>query len=208
MPAKRGFAQPLIVLILFGLLAAVIFNFQKISTFFIPLNPPPPPYVSTIPQWKVYKNSTYKFALQYPNTWYARTYGDYAANFQVTDPTLGEATPGAIRVKFSALTEKADENEFLQIAKTDPSVPIYEPLDVLSVIEKVKNFTVGKNSGVEYIVHRHFSAPEGPRGEFTHAYSVHAPGVVLHFFSVASTKEEEATYDILFQKMIKTLTVN
>ncbi len=205
MPAQKGFAQPLVVFILLGVLAVVILNFKNITNRFTFLAPPPPPYKSTVPEWKIYKNSTYKFNIQYPNQWYVRTFGDYAANFQITDPKLGEATPGAIRVKFSALTEPADKNEFERIARTDPKVDIYEPLDVQSIITKVKSFEVNKNKAIEYVINRSFSALEGPRGEFTHVYSVSTNSAVLKFFSNAGSRDEEQKFDAIFQKMITTL---
>lgn len=203
MTAKKGFAQPLIILILLAVLAVVTLNFKTISNWATRFNPPPTPYVNTIPQWKVYKNSTYKFSVEYPNTWFVRTYGDYAANFQTTDPKLGEATPGAIRVKFSALTENADKNEFERISKSNTD--IYEPLDVKSIITKVKNFEVNGNRAVEYVVNRSFSALEGPRGEFTHVFSVNTKPAVLKFFTSADNKVDEQKFDAIFERIITTL---
>ncbi|GEM_PF-5172553 len=206
MPAqKKGFAQPAIVFILLGILAVVILNFKNITNRFTSLAPPPPEYQNVLPQWNTYINKTYRFYIKYPDKWYVRTFGDYAANFQTTDPKLGEATPGAIRVKFSALTEPADQNEFEIIARSDPKVGINEPLDVQSIINKVKNFEVNKNKSIEYVVNRRFSALEGPRGQFTHVYSVSKNGAVLKFFSNADSKDEEAKFDTIFQKMIATL---
>ncbi len=208
MPAKKkkkSSSQTLIVLVLLAILAVVIISVKNISNWATQFNPPPPDYQNILPGWNTYVNKTYRFYLKYPDKWYVRTFGDYAANFQTTDPKLGEATQGAIRVKFSALTEKADESEFLQIVKTDPSTPIHEPLDVISIITKVKNFTIAKSSGVEYVVNRRFTAPEGPRGQFTHVYSIFKNGAVLKFFADDNTKEEEAKFDTIFQKMITTL---
>lgn len=210
--SKGGFAQPLVVFILLVILAVVLFNFKNITNRLTSLTPPPPDYQNVLPEWNTYQNRTYRFYIKYPDTWFVRTFGDYAANFQVTNPKLGEATPGAIRVKFSALTERADQDEFEKIVKSDPKVGIYEPLDVQSIITKVKNFEVNKNKqsfstnrGVEYTVNRRFSALEGPRGQFTHVYSLSKNGVVLKFFSSADTLEEEQKFDAIFQKMITTL---
>lgn len=207
MSAQKGFAQPLVVLILLGILAAVLFNFKNITNRLTFLAPPPPGYQNVLPQWNTYINKTYGLYIKYPDKWYVRTFGDYAANFQTTDPKLGEATPGAIRVKFSALTERADSDEFEKIARTDTKVDIYEPLDVQSIISKIKNFEVNKNRAVEYVVNRRFSALEGPRGQFTHVYSVSKNNAVLKFFSNADSKDEEAKFDTIFQKMIATLSL-
>lgn len=207
MPAKRGFAQILIILILFGILAASVINFKKISALFEPLNPPPPTYVNTTPGWKVYKNATYKFSLQYPNNWYVRTYGDYAANFQFTDPKLGEAAQGAILARFSALGDNADLSEFERIYKIGPGVPIYEPLDVESIISKIKNLEVGNERGIEYTVNRKFSALEGPRGQITHVFSYQKDRVILKFFRDGRDSVDDQKVDTVFQKMMRTLTL-
>ncbi|MDO8487370.1 MAG: hypothetical protein Q7S45_03695 [Candidatus Curtissbacteria bacterium] len=203
--SKGGFAQPAVVLILLGIFAAAFFNFKNITKWVASLAPPPPVYQNTIPQWQVYKNQTHEFSIEYPNGWFVRSYGDYAANFQTTDLKLGEATPGAIRVKFAALKENVDQAEFEKIYKIGVGVDIYEPLDVKSIIAKVKNLMFGQYRGVEYVVNRSFSALEGPRGQFTHFYSVNKNGVILQFFSAADTKDAHQKSDAIFRKMIATL---
>ena len=120
--------------------------------------------------WKTYKNQAYGFAIRYPKEWFLKEYGDWAADFLASDPNIQEATPSAIKVRYSRSTDKADIAEFEKIYKARVGEDIYEPLDVKSIINKNKNSEVGGYMTVDYSINRNFTALEGPRGEHRHIY--------------------------------------
>ncbi|MEX2028384.1 MAG: PsbP-related protein [Candidatus Curtissbacteria bacterium] len=204
MPAKKGFAQPLALLILLVVLGVIVFNRNSFQGWLSTLQSPKADIERVLPEWKSYENKTYNFSVKYPNEWFVRQFGDYAANFQVTDPERGEATAGAIQVKLSVLKEKVDQNEFEKIYNLGAGKEILEPLDVRSTITKIKNMEIDTKRGVEYVINRHFSALEGPKGQYTHVFAVAKDGVVLKFFSSADTKEEQK-FGSTLQKMIDSL---
>ena len=202
---KNGFA-PIVVLLTIAVIVAGFLVLQKGIKNQNQVQPPqaspsPDPY----PGWKTYKNSTYSFTIRYPKKWFIKQYGDYAANFLDQDPK--EATPGAIKVRYSALTEKTDTSEFEKIYKTDPSVNIREPLDVKSIITKVKNLEIGKLPAVDYTINRNFSALEGPKTEYSHVYEIKKDNAVLKFIASDETRDLEQKVDPTFQQMINSLLI-
>lgn len=203
--SKGGFAQPLILLILLAILVLVILNSDSLQKWFSNVQSPKSDVENVLPEWKTYENKTYGFSVKYPSEWFIREYEDYAANFQTTDPKVKEATPGAILIKFSALKEKVDQNEFEKIYNLQAGKEILEPLDVKSVVTKIKNLEIGGSRGVEYTIDRHFSALEGPKTEYQHVFAILKDGVVLKLLSYAKTKDEQK-FNAIHQKMIDSLT--
>lgn len=153
--------------------------------------------------WKTYNNRSLGFSIRYPKEWYIREYGDYAANFTIVDPQ--EATPGAIRARFIKLSEKIDLSTFERIYNLAPGATMYEPLDVVSIITKIRNFDVSKNRAVEYSIDRNFSALEGPKTEHSHAFEIEKGQNILQFTASATTKEEENSWNDTLQQMIASI---
>ena len=122
-----------------------------------------------------------------------------------SDPNIQEATPSAIKVRYSRSTDKADIAEFEKIYKAKVGQDIYEPLDVKSIINKNKNFEVSNYMAVDYFINRNFSAPEGPRTQHRHIYEINKDGTILSFLSTAQTEDEFKIFDPIFQKMISSL---
>lgn len=152
--------------------------------------------------WKIYENEKYKFSLKYPTHWYVREFGALAANFQETDPKAREATPAAIKVRFSAQSDPFALNEFEKIKRLELGGKIWEPLDVVSTITKTGDFEVDGNQAVEYLTDRTFSALEGPPKEYRHTYAIRIDGTILKFIAAGNTKEEIQIYQKLFQMII------
>ena len=157
------------------------------------------PYASL----KSYQNSTYGFTIKYPKNWFIKKYQDYAVDFYSQDPK--EATPGAIKVRFSALSEKADINEFEKIEKLEANHEIREPLDVKSIITKIKNLEIAANPAVEFEINRNFSALEGPRTEYSHVYEIKKGEAILKFISSDETKDKQQGVDRIFERMMSSI---
>lgn len=155
--------------------------------------------------WKIYENKKYKFTIKYPTYWYVHEFSDLAANFQETDSKVREATPAAIKVRFSAQSDTFALKEFEKIAKAQEDEKIREPLDVVSIITKVRNFEIGASIAVEYTTDRTFTALEGPPKEYRHTYAIAKDEAILKFIASANTREELQIYEKLFQMMIESL---
>ena len=200
---RRGFAAVLVIIVLALAFGAMVFTYirsqktkqEQVKQDLISRDP----YYT----WKTYDNRRLGFSVRYPKEWFVREYGDYAANFSVVDPK--EATPGAIKVRFNKLSEKIDLQTFDRIYDLKPDATMYEPLDVRSVITKARSFDIGGNKAVEYSVDRIFSALEGPKTEYSHAYEVAKGDNVLKFISSDQDKEGEQRTDGIFQQMIASL---
>lgn len=155
--------------------------------------------------WKIYENKKNKFTIKYPTHWYVHEFSDLAANFQETDPKVREATPAAIKVRFSAQSDPLALAEFEKIAKAQESEKIREPLDVVSIITKVRNFEIGASIAVQYTTDRTFTALEGPPKEYRHTYAIAKDGTILKFIATGNTKEELQNYEKLRELMIESL---
>lgn len=192
MTARQGFIIPIIflgsIVIIFTLVLLTIkTNFSQKDTS---LQDSPKTEVDPLPGWKTYSNKINGFTIRYPKQWYVREYESYAANFTSTGPSLKEATSQAVKVRFSQEAENIDLAEFEKIYKLKPQAQILEPLDVKSVITKNKNFDVNGLSAVDFLIERSFSAPVGPRREFTHVYEVKKEKAILRFSTSSSSLEE------------------
>ena len=200
---KKGFAQVAILLIVLAVSAgALIYQVKNQKPA------PDVPSTSTVIQdpyrtWKTYKNKTYGFTIRYPKQWFVKEYQDYAASFYNADPK--EATPGAKKVSFLKTQETQDLAEFEKIRKAEINKEIWEPLDVKSIITKIRNLEIGNNPAVEYQINRNFSALEGPRGEHRHIYEINKDGTVIRFLTTAQTESEYKIFDPIFEKMISSI---
>ena len=204
---RQGFALPLILIVLASIFVSevVYFRFKNKGpnqTASVVSSPASPDAYSG---WKTYRNSTHGFSIRYPKEWFIKSYQDYAADFLATDPQNREASPGAIKVRYLHLTEKVDLDEFEKIQKSEAGKDIYEPLDVKSVINKVRNLEMRGNPTVEFYINRQFSALEGPKTEFSHVYEIKKDEAILKFFSYALDKDSHLRTDPIFQKMISSL---
>ena len=155
--------------------------------------------------WKTYKNQAYGFAIRYPEEWFVKEYGDWATDFLATDSNIQEASPSAIKVRYSRSTDKADIAEFEKIYKAKVGQDIYEPLDVKSIINKNKNFEVSNYMAVDYFINRNFSALEGPRTQHRHIYEINKDNTIIRFLATAQTENEFKIFDPIFQKMMSSL---
>lgn len=155
--------------------------------------------------WKTYENEKYKFTIKYPTNWYTRQFSDLAVHFQETDPQIAEATPAAIKVRFIAESDASHIKEFEKIHAATKNEKIREPLDVVSIITKARDFEISGNYAVEYTTDRTFSALEGPPKEYRHTYSIRKDGTILKFIATGSIKEELQVYEKLFQLMIESI---
>lgn len=203
---RSGFA-PIIVLlvVLFASLASFTYlKFKNQSSTLSPLAQSSAPYPDAYPGWKTYQNKTHDFSIRYPKQWFVKEYGDYAADFISTGPQK-EASPAAIKVRYLHLTEKVDLDNFEKIYNSKEQEEIYEPLDVKSIITKIRNLEIGGNSEVEYEINRNFSALEGPKTEYSHVYEIKKGDAILKFIASGETKEHEQQIDPIFVRMIKSL---
>lgn len=156
--------------------------------------------------WKTYSNTKHKFTIRYPNGWYIREYGDFAANFVSVDPKIEEASPSAIKVRYSYSGEDVDALEFEKIYKLGENQKILEPLDVKSEITKIKNFKIASYQAIDFQIERIFSALTGPKKEFTHVYEIEKQGSILRFSNSAATLDQQVKFNgELFSKMISSL---
>jgi len=203
---SKGFALPLILIVLASIFVGVIYfrfkNKGPNQTALVVSSPVSPDAYSG---WKTYRNKVYGFTIRYPKEWFIKEYGDWAADFLATDPNIQEASPSAIKVRYSRSTDKVDLTEFEKIYKSKVGAGIYEPLDVKSIINKNKNFEVGEYAAVDYFINRNFSALEGPRTQHRHIYEINKDGTILRFLSTAGTEDEYRIFDLIFQKMISSL---
>ena len=204
---RQGFALPLILIVLASIFVSevVYFRFKNKGpnqTASVVSSPASPDAYSG---WKTYRNSTHGFSIRYPKEWFIKSYQDYAADFLATDLQNQEASPGAVKVRYLHLTEKVDLDEFEKIQKSEAGKDIYEPLDVRSVINKVRNLEMGGNPTIEFYINRKFSALEGPKTEFSHVYEIKKDEAILKFFSYALDKDSHLRTDPIFQKMISSL---
>jgi hypothetical protein len=203
---RKGFATPLILIaFLVVILSGTAYLKSRNKTLFqvtsptAQSTPSPDPYGG----WKTYKNKTYGFTVRYPRNWHVLEYQDYAANFYDTDPK--EATPGAIKMRFLLAKDKQDLAEFARIYNAKEGQEIREPLDVKSIITKIRNLDISGYWAVEYEINRNFTALEGPKTEYHHMYEIKASDTIMEFVSDAFTKEEQLKTDQVFQKMISSL---
>ncbi|MBI2327685.1 hypothetical protein HYU92_05205 [Candidatus Curtissbacteria bacterium] len=198
---RKGFISPLILVVLLG---AIIGGLVYLR--------PKPPVIINQPQatsdpfgnWKTYKNQKQSFTIRYPKDLFISEHVTDAVDF-INDPNIKEATPAAIKVRYSSATDATDLKEFEKIYKTDPGVEILEPLDVRSIIIKNSNLEIAGYRSIDYIINRTFSALEGPKTEYTHVYQIDKNGVILKFSSNAETKESQKQLDPVFEKIISSL---
>jgi len=203
---RKGFALSLILIVLASIFVGVIyFRFKNKSSDQTTPTVSPSASPDAYGGWKTYKNSTHGFSVRYPKEWFIKSYQDYAADFLATDLQNQEASPGAVKVRYLHLTEKVDLDEFEKIQKSEAGKDIYEPLDVRSVINKVRNLEMGGNPTIEFYINRKFSALEGPKTEFSHVYEIKKDEAILKFFSYALDKDSHQKVDPIFQKMISSL---
>lgn len=204
----RGSAHLLVILLL-----AVVFIWGFVVSIikdeFLDFREPPSPtnfsIIDKYHGWKTYENEKHKFTLKYPTHWYVREFGNLDANFQKTDPSIGETTPAAIKVRFIASSTSYDQKEFENVNKAKEGAKIREPLDVISEITKVSSFEIGNNKVLEYTTDRTFTAPQGPPKEYRHTYAIARDGTILKFIATANTKEELQNYEKLRQLLIESL---
>ncbi len=109
-------------------------------------------------------------------------------------------------MRFTPELDPPDIKEFEKIQKLAQNEQYREVLDVQSTVAKVEDLKVGDYPAVLFTIDRKFSALEGPRGEYSQVYEINKIGVVLRFISSAGTKEEEQTFDEIFQKIISSIT--
>jgi len=202
---RQGFASVIFLLIIVGSIIAVLAYAKSINNRTDELILQPSATPDPFGNWKTYKNKTHGFSIRYPKEWFIKPYQDYAADFLATDPRNQEASPSAIKVRYLHLTEKVDLNEFEKIQKSEVEKDIYEPLDVKSVISKVRNLEMQGNPAIEFYINRQFSALEGPRGEFSHVYEIKKGDTIFKFLSYAQTKVDHQQLDPIFQQMISSL---
>ena len=203
---RQGFALPLILILLASIFVGVIyFLFKNKSSDQTAPTVSPSASPDTYSGWKTYRNKVYGFTIRYPKEWFIKEYGDWAADFLAADPNVQEATPSAIKVRYSRSTDKADVAGFEKIYKAKVGMDIYEPLDVKSIINKNKNFEVGNYVAIDYSINRNFSALEGPRTQHRHIYEINKDDTILRFLSTAQDEAEFKIFDPIFQKMISSL---
>ena len=204
---RQGFALPLILIALASIFITgiIYFRFKNKSSNQTAPAVSSPASPDAYSGWKTYRNSTHGFSIRYPKEWFIKSYQDYAADFLATDLQNQEASPGAVKVRYLHLTEKVDLDEFEKIQKSEAGKDIYEPLDVKSVINKVRNLEMGGNPTIEFYINRKFSALEGPKTEFSHVYEIKKDETILKFFSYALDKDSHLRTDPIFQKMISSL---
>lgn len=155
------------------------------------------------PGWKTYKNKSNEFTIRYPKQWSVVEYGDFAADFVDVSLKDGEASPSAIKIRYSKSAEIADIREFEKIHKLKNNQSILEPLDVKSLLTKNKNFKIGSHEAIEFQIERNFSAPQGPRKEFSQIYEVMKEKTIFKFSSHASQQEELVAFtNTIFSKII------
>jgi hypothetical protein len=80
--------------------------------------------------------------------------------------------------------------EFDKIFQMNKDQKLQEPLDVKSVITKNTNSQIVGYDTVNFQIERLFSAPEGPRREYTNVYLIKKEENVLKFSNSAPTLEE------------------
>ncbi|MEK9146735.1 MAG: hypothetical protein AAB639_00890 [Patescibacteria group bacterium] len=203
----RGFAHaPILLLIAVILIWSIVFLVFK-SKFLDSINLLTPSsdqiLIDKYYGWKSYENEKHKFTLKYPTHWYVREFDNFDANFQETDPRMAEATPAAIKVRFNVGSDPLFLKEFEKIDKAQEGEKIREPLDVVSIITKIRGFKVENSGALEYTTDRTFSALQGPPKEFRHTYAIAKDGTILKFTASAGTEEELKVYEKLFQQMIQ-----
>ena|SRR3990167_4090153 len=158
--------------------------------------------------WKTYENEKYKFTIKYPIHWYAREFSDLAVNFQESDPQVAEATPAATKVRFIAESDALHVKEFEKIHAATKGERIREPLDVISIIVKIRDFEIDGEKAVEYHTDRTFSALEGPPKQYRHTYAIAKDGAILKFIAMGNTDDQLQTYEKLFQMIMDSLKFN
>lgn len=163
------------------------------------------PMLNPFKDWKTYRNTNQNFTLMYPPGLYLKEYPVDAVDFLATDPASGEATPGAIKIRYSSQTDKADVRTFEKIYNSNVGEDIKEPLDVKSIITKLRVFQAGAYPAVEYVIDRHFSALEGPKGEYSYVYEINKDGVILKFISNADSQQEGQLVEEVFWQIISSL---
>lgn len=163
------------------------------------------PTVNPFKDWKTYRNTNQNFTLMYPPGLYLKEYPVDAVDFLAADPASGEATPGAIKIRYSSQTDKADVKNFEKIYNSNVGEDIREPLDVKSIITKLRVFQAGAYPAVEYVIDRHFSALEGPKGEYSYVYGINKNGVTLKFISNANSQQEGQLVEEVFWQIISSL---
>lgn len=208
MPARQGFIVPILLI---GIITIIFtLGFLSFNTSFSQKdkNLQNLQIVETdqFPGWKTFRNKNPQFTIRYPQQWHMKEYGDYAADFIAVGPKEEEASPSAIKVRFSKSTEPADLKEFDKIYKLKDDQKILEPLDVRSELTKIKNFKVGSWDAIDFQIERNFSAPIGPRKEFSRVYEINREEVILKFSTHTQSQEELIKFnDTILSKMISSI---
>lgn len=208
MTSHKGFIIPIVIigsLAIIFTLGALSFtaNFsQKAKNQQISQNTE----IDRFPGWKTFKDKSSGLTIRYPSQWYVREYGDFAADFVEDELKDQEASPSAVKVRFSKSRESADIREFEKIRKLKDKHLILEPLDVRSELTKNKNFKVAGFDAIDFQIERNFSAPVGPRKEFSRIYEINREDTVLKFSAYAQTLDEQISFnDATFSLMISSL---
>lgn len=208
MPAQKGFVVSAVVII--GTLIIFTLGFLSLKANFsqtaknqeISKTKDGDPYFG----WKTYEASEHKFTIRYPDEWFVKEYGDFAANFVTVDPKLVEASPSAVKVRYSRSSDEADIREFEKIFKLSEGKKILEPLDVKSEVTKLNDFRTGTLNGINFQIERTFSALTGPRKEFTHVYMIKKGNTVFKFSNSALKLEDQVKFnEQYFVKIISSL---
>lgn len=209
MPARQGFIIPILLL---GIIAIIFtLGFLSFNSNFSQkdknLQNSQIAETDQFPGWKTFRNENLEFTIRYPQQWHIKEYGDYAADFVAVDPKLQEASPSSIKVRFSKSAENADLREFEKIRKLQDNQKILEPLDVRSELTKIKNFEIEGYEATDFQIERTFSAPVGPRKEFSRVYEINKEGIVLKLSTHAQNLEEQIKLnDTILSIMIASIT--
>ena len=202
----RGFIPIPILLVLtvvfvsFFVVPKITSQNNQVTNPSVTISPTPDPFGN----WKTYKNTKQSFTIRYPRDLYIKEHVTDAVDF-ISDPNVKEATPAAIKVRYSSASDAADLKEFEKIAKLEPNQEIREPLDVKSIITKIRNLKVGDYDAVEYVVNRNFTALEGPKTEYRHVYEVKKDNTILEFISTDEIKEAHQRLDPIFGQMVSSI---
>ncbi len=208
MSAERGFAA---LVILIGSLAIIftlgVLNFTgNLSQEEKNLQSSENAQIDEYPGWKVFTSPQHEFTIRFPKHWYIKEYGTYAADFVAVDPAKQESSQAAALVRFLSSSEIADTGEFEQKHKLKDNQKILEHLDVKSQLTKNKNLNIGGYEAIDYQIERNFSAPVGPRKEYSQIYEINKDGVILKFSAHSKSADELIRFnDSTLSQMISSL---
>lgn len=203
----KGTVLPFVV-VATAFLAGIIYFFVNIVPKNSQVVQEPTPVVTPdqYSGWNTYKNSAYNFSLRYPANWNFKENQGHLVEF--FPPETGEASGGA-SLKFIASADALDKKEFEKVYKLEEGSQFAEPLDVRSQVTKTKNSQVGAYKATEYYTDRAFSAMEGPKGEYSHHFTVELDNLVLKFVSSSVNREEQLRFnDPTFEAVIKSLLID